>query len=57
MFDAVPDNVTLNEAGTDEYVAWEVFTGAYARWNSDINPVTGNRDRVGVRELLARCFI
>ena len=52
MFDAVPDNVTLNEAGTDEYVAWEVFTGAYARWNSDINPVTGNRDRVGVRELL-----
>tara|TARA_R110000737_G_scaffold79450_1_gene111362 strand:+ start:3484 stop:9660 length:6177 start_codon:yes stop_codon:yes gene_type:complete len=52
MFNALPDNVTLNEAGTDEYVAWEVFTGAYARWNSQINDVTGNIERVGVRELL-----
>ena len=52
MFNALPDNVTLNEAGTDEYVAWEVFTGAYARWNSQTNDVTGNIERVGVRELL-----
>lgn len=52
MFDALPDNVTLNETGTDEYVAWEVFTGAYARWNSQTNDVTGNIERVGVRELL-----
>lgn len=52
MFNALPDNVALNEAGTDEYVAWEVFTGAYARWNSQTNDVTGNIERVGVRELL-----
>ena len=52
MFNKLPDNVTLNEAGTDEYVAWEVFTGAYARWNSQTNDVTGNIERVGVRELL-----
>ena len=52
MFNALPNNVTLNEAGTDEYIAWEVFTGAYARWNSQTNDVTGNIERVGVRELL-----
>ena len=53
MFNKLPANVTLNEAGTDEYIAWEVFTGAYARWNSQTNDVTGNIERVGVRELLA----
>ena len=51
MFDALPDGVGLNEAGTDEYVAWEVFTGAYTKWNSQRDRV-GNIQRVGVRELL-----
>ena len=52
MFNALPDNVTLNENGTDEYIAWEVFTGAYSRWNSIINPTTGNIESIGVREVL-----
>ena len=52
MFNALPDNVTLNENGTDEYIAWEVFTGAYDKWNTITNPITGNIERTGVRELL-----
>ena len=52
MFNAVPEGVTLNENGTDEVLAWEVFIGAYDNWNSVTNSVTGNVERVGVRELL-----
>ena len=52
MYDALPDNVNLNENGTEEVLAWEVFIGAYDRWNSKTNPITKSVERMGTREVL-----
>ena len=53
MFDSLPEGVGLNEAGTEDHIAWEVFTAAYHNWNSSFNETTGNIENIGVREILA----
>ena len=52
MFNSLPEGVGLNEAGTEDHIAWEVFTAAYHNWNSSFNETTGNIENVGVREII-----
>tara|TARA_Y100000593_G_scaffold45959_2_gene87334 strand:+ start:2784 stop:9104 length:6321 start_codon:yes stop_codon:yes gene_type:complete len=50
--EALPEGVTMNSIAGAPNNASQLFILAYHNWNSIENPVTGNVEKVGVRELV-----
>ena len=50
--EALPEGVTMNSIAGAPNNASQLFILAYHNWNSIENPITGNIEKVGVRELV-----
>ena len=50
--EALPEGVSMNTVPGAPNNASQIFIFAYHNWNTERNPITGNIEKVGVREIL-----